>query len=276
MTYTTGILNFYYIGANVNLDDSNISSGEMAEGTTGYTQYADMLDTVLGTGKYTFNAGYGCPFKPYIASATYASTLGSDLAEAYTVGVNDTYINALNSTGSDYVSSDYNYSGTIIHKAGPDLTGDFAHAADWNIWTNQPIKVTLTGNDGEDLFVNMNKGIMQAANVTLDTAPAGVETWSNVKVLTITGQYESGFFFNNRIGNEGATYTEGANNYNNFVEINTFFYDTYTTVVNTASIATGDGYEYVGLTADPSVGASNATNGRHADWTTGDDKFRII
>ncbi|NOZ43640.1 MAG: hypothetical protein GXP45_00425 [bacterium] len=98
MTNTSGDLDFYYLGVNINLDDSNISSGINADGTTGYTQYTDMLSGVTGTGRYAFNTDYSCPFKPYIASATYTSYLGRNIASpsyAYDSNVNYTLISTL-------------------------------------------------------------------------------------------------------------------------------------------------------------------------------------
>ncbi len=269
MSYTSGKLDFYFLGANVNLDDSNVSSGENAEGTTGYTQYADMIDAVLGTWTYNFNTSYECPFKPYIASATYTSILGTDIAEAYSTDINDTYIQSLGTTDpSTIISSTANYSGTIVHTAGPNITS--GNMTSWDIWTNQPIIVRLTGNDNQDISVD-NIGIVTKAHVSLDN-----NGWSNVKVLTISGQYEEGLVFHNRIGNQGEKYKSGTNNYYDYVEINTFFYDTYAPHVTTATILTGDGFEYVALSGLSSVGASDDSNGWHANWTTNDDKFRII
>ncbi|NOZ43641.1 MAG: hypothetical protein GXP45_00430 [bacterium] len=69
----------------------------------------------------------------------------------------------------------------------------------WDIWTNEPIVVTLTANDSKDIIVDMTQGIVTDSHVSLNTASAGSDTWSNIKVLTISGQYENSLVFHNRI-----------------------------------------------------------------------------
>lgn len=278
VTFNTGILNFYYLGANINYDDSNVSSGTNADSGTGYTQYVDALSAVAGEGSYAFNNSYDCPFKPYILDATYASILGNNIPEAYDAGVNYTYITSAGtdtepSTIEDPVSGPY--SNTIVHEAGPDLSGTDYNGGAWDIWTNQPIVVTLTGGPGYDqeFKVNLTTGFMTNSNVALDTQSGAEDTWSTVKVLTISGQYEGGIEFSNRIGNQGEKYASGDNNYYDFVEINTFFYDTHSTEVLTATIATGDGYEIVAFSG---IASTDASPDSQASWTTDDDKFRII
>jgi len=268
---TAGQLMFYYL-TNENLDDSNVSSGTNTETTTGYTQYVDALNWVAGTWNYAITASYACPFRPYIDDgANYYFTLGTGLTNYVNTSNTDPYTNH-NSGGAIAPLTKFNptsgpYSGYITLSAWADVTS--TNMTDRYYWTNQPITVTISGNDSQEIAI-LNSNLATSSYVSV-AEWLGTGNWDNVKTITITGQVEDSIDFVNRIGNTWDTY----NGYVNEIEINTFFYDTTGTVVVTGVIATGEGYSYIWLSGYEAAGTSSETNGRHATRTDHDDIFRI-
>lgn len=246
---------FYYLPTE-NYDDSNVSSGTNTETATGYTQYVDSLTAVYGTGEYTLVNSFACPFRPYVDDgANYYFTLGTGLidyvsgANHYTVHNSGGTVGAL--TLRDPTSGPY--SGYITLKAGPNVTGsDFT---DWYYWTNQPITVTLSGNDSQDIR------ILDNTLTALWTVDVTTNERANEHTITITGVVEDTLDFENKIGNTGDTY----DGWTDQIEINTFFYDTTATAVTTGvTNYTGYAYAYI----DGATGGS-------ADRTDTDDIIRI-
>jgi len=268
---TAGQLMFYYL-TNENLDDSNVSSGTEADWATGFTQYVDALTGVMGTGNYAITASYACPFRPYIDDgANYYFTLGTGLADYVNISNTDQYTNH-NSGGTIAPLTKFSptsgpYSGYIKLSAGADVTA--TNMTDRYYWTNQPITVTISGNDNQEIAI-LNSNLATSSYVSV-AEWLGTGNWDNIKTITITGQVEDSIDFVNRIGNTGDTY----DGYINEIEINTFFYDTTGTVVTTGVISTGEGYTYIGLSGYEATGTPSATAGRHATWTDHDDIFRI-
>jgi len=284
-TNTSGTLDYYYLGARINFDDSNVASGTQAASWDEYTQYEDDLDLVMGTGLYQFsgdtNTIYRCQFNPYIeAGRKYESKLGSNLINVEpNAAVNKDTNSFTDLTAFDLITSATQYSGTIVHRAGSGMTETVWNTT-WSreIWTNTAVIITITGNN---YFLNWTS----TNDINIDTTTIDGYSYvslvngdvrSGTHTISVEGNVETGVTFHNRIGNTGTYYASGSDNYADQFMIDVFRYDTTDPIISTATILTGDGYAFVSLTASSSAGASNATSGRHASRTDDDDRFRII
>jgi len=271
----SGQLLYYYLGPSINLDDSNVSSG-----TENYTQYVDTLTSVAGTGTWTFTESYNCPFKPYMVErAKYHSILGitwDNLALAQSL-TNYTNNSLTNLNGYEIINpTSTQYSWEIIHRAGIDFdTTNYTNSGTWNIWTNQPITITFTGNEYTDPRSNtglttrdikMVTGTFTNQYISLN----GSNDREGTKTITVTGNVSTGISFYNRIGNLGEKFQSGSNNYYTGFMIDVFRFDNSKTPVTATVYETGAGYALVGLSW------SAWTENQHADFTLSDDEFRII
>ena len=230
-----------------------------------YTQYADVLSAVAGTGNYTFTTDYACPFKPWTVAATYTSILGSPLgiANDFTGGLGYE-VQAPHDTGL--------FSGSIVTTAGPDLA-EASYTTDlWDIWTKEAVVVNITTNE----LTKVDTGTVTAMTWT-NTEITDANDWATTHVLTVTGNVtDANVTVYNQIRNYGDTYETGASDYyTEKFSVDVRWIDTTTTVVNTSSVATGVGFEDILLSGNASAGVSDAS-AWHADWTLDDDEFRIV
>jgi len=280
-TGTTGYLNFYYLGAKVNLDDSNVSSGYDDAGTNDFTQYDDVLAAVAGTGSYTVVEVdvHECPFNPFAEQGTtYVSRLGTGLDEA-ALNKEDNNFTGVQTYGLITSAVNDNYSGAITHKGGNDYTtGDYTAYNTWTLWTNKPIILTFTGNNYPLNGVTTNDIRLTdtsflGATLSLNGEIAGPDTRSGTKEFIITENVETAVTFENRIDNEGSYYASGAEDYYAEFYIDVFRYDTQYPRVTGTVISEGDGYKFVALSGQAST---DAFAGEHADFTEDDDRYRII
>ncbi len=262
-------LNFYYLWANQKSDDSNVSSW-----TENNTQYVDALTSIAWTWTYNVSSSYACPYRPYLVEwSKYLSTLWHDLTEAAT-NKDDTSLNSL--AGYEVIDpTSPQYSWTITHRAWPDLdTWNYTSEWSWDIWTKTWIVITLTWNEYQ---VNGTT----TRNIKIDTnsfwtAPISI-SWSNdrsdTKTLIVTWNVSTWLIFYNRIWNQWKTYQSWTNNYYADFQIDVFWHDTLATSTTTWLVKTWEGYAYVALTG---IASSSSDAWDHADFTTDDDKFRII
>lgn len=277
---TTWVLDFYFFSG-VNRDDSNVTSG-----VNSGTQYIDVLTGVSGTGLYTLSGSLACPFKAYLLStgawATYYSLLWSGISSSYsgiyTPAGDRTSLTNL--TGlAVYNPTVGQYSGYITHQAARDInTGNYTSTNSWNIWTNKPIYLYLTGNE----MMNMSSmnGLFASSSYNVKILSGSAYATSDIfrstgKVIQITGNIYTGITFYNTIGNNSDWYASGATAYVSSAVIDVFWYDTENPSV-TGLVSTWAGYADVRLSGYASAGVSDAANGWHAVWTTDDDAFRIV
>jgi len=270
---TSGYLDFYFQWSAVNDDDSNVASG-----INNNTQYEDALTSIAWTGEWTIETTniYECRYNPYIIEwSTYDSTLGTDLTDAYNTNINDTSLASLPAYRVFTTTTPYEW--TISHMAGNDYTtGDYTSENSWNIWTNQAVVITISGNTYDYAGTQtgdfkMVTGTFASSDITLSSMVGSDDTRTTSKTITITGNVETGISFYNRLGNYGSYFQSGVNYFDTFM-IDIFRYDNTPTTVTWLILWTGDGYEVIALSGY----ASSTEVTEHANWTIDDDKFRII
>jgi len=266
----SGVLDFYFVGNWINEDDSNVSSG-----TNNYTQFVDVLSGVNWTEEFTFSSNYGCPFRPYIVEwAKYHTIIGIPNSNSiYTIANwqwNAYEVNTYENDGSGIQT------GTVTHRAGFDFTtGSYTDSSTWNLWTNQPIQITFTGNEYSDPRSNigsLTRDIKMVtwvfANQYISLSGSNNREWT--KTIIVTGNVSTGISFYNRIGNSWENFQSGSDNYAFDFKIDVFRFDDAETPVTTGVSMSWNGYALVYLSG------TTATNGQQASFTESDDEFRII
>jgi len=260
-----GDIDFYYLGSQVSQDDTNVASG-----TNNDTQYIDALTGVAGDGNYSVIDSYACIYRPYIArSAYYESDLGTSITTSpyASGGAEDTSLETLAPSDTVINPTAPQYTTTITHTWGADYnTGAYTTDDSWEIWTNQPILLTITGNDDNNILID--ETTINDTNISaLQTTP---DVRGNTKIFVISGNvYKDEIEFHNFIGNTGTTIGD----YTTKFMINVFWFDDFVTNVKADYVGTGDGYALVSFSGHASTSSDPDS---HADWTTDDDQFRII
>jgi hypothetical protein len=189
-----------------------------------YTQYTDDLFFVANTGAYAFSTEYGCPFRPWAIQAQYLSTLGSPLGS-------QNNFTGLMDTGVVVTPFGPNYFGDILTKAGPDVTETNYNMEDsWHIWTNQPVTLTVTGNE----LIKMDMTGMNRPGLTQVDA----NDWAIEHTLQISDNLTSGYVkFYNQIANEGSTFQSGIAYYDDRFYVDVRWIDQTGTTILTSTVA---------------------------------------